>query len=100
MDLIKHGVEIYEYEPGFIHTKNILVDDELAVVGTINLDYRSLVHHYECGIWMYQTDCIQDIKNDFDNILKHSIYIDPKHFKLNRREKILSMILKIFSPMM
>ncbi|MCM1514356.1 MAG: cardiolipin synthase [Anaeroplasma bactoclasticum] len=100
VDLIKHGVEIYEYEPGFIHTKNILVDDELAVVGTINLDYRSLVHHYECGIWMYQTECIKDIKDDFDNILKHSIYIDPKHFKLNRREKILSMILKIFSPMM
>ena len=100
MDLLKNGIEIYEYQPGFIHTKNFLADNEIAIVGTINLDYRSLVHHYECGVWMYQTESIQNIQSDFDNILKNSIYIDPKTFKLKFGERILAALLKIFSPLM
>ncbi|EET58317.1 phospholipase D domain protein [Marvinbryantia formatexigens DSM 14469] len=49
------GVKIYEYTSGFIHAKNFVCDDRFAVCGTINLDYRSLAHHYECGVWMYRT---------------------------------------------
>ncbi len=100
IDLLKHGIEIYEYQPGFIHTKNFLVDDEIAIVGTINLDYRSLVHHYECGVWMYKTESIRGIQDDFENILKNSIYIDPKTFKLKFGERIFAALLKIFSPLM
>ena len=50
--LIKHGIRIYEYTPGFIHAKNFLVDDKCATVGTINLDYRSLYLHFENGIYI------------------------------------------------
>lgn len=99
-DLMKNGIEIYEYQPGFIHAKNFLVDDEIAVVGTINLDYRSLVHHYECGVWMYKTETIKEIKEDFETILKDSIYIDPKNFKMKFGEKVFVALFKIFSPLM
>lgn len=85
---------------GFLHTKNFLVDDEIAVVGTINLDYRSLVHHYECGIWMYNTESIVEIKEDFEEIMKESININPKEFKLKWYEIIISRIISIFSPLM
>ncbi len=98
-DLIKQGVKIYEYEPGFLHTKNFLVDDEVALVGTINLDYRSLIHNYECGIWMYNTESVASIKDDFAKILSDSITID-KHFKLKWYEIIIAKIINIFSPLM
>lgn len=63
--LIEAGVKIYEYTPGFVHAKIFVSDDETAVVGTINLDYRSLAHHFENAIWMYKTDIVADIKKDF-----------------------------------
>ena len=63
------GVKIYEYTPGFVHSKIFVSDDIKAVVGTINLDYRSLYHHFECAAYMYGTDCIKDIKKDFDDTL-------------------------------
>ena len=47
------GVKIYEYEPGFIHANTYISDDKYAIIGTINLDYRSLVHHFENGVWLY-----------------------------------------------
>lgn len=63
--LIEAGVKIYEYTPGFVHAKIFVSDDETAVVGTINLDYRSLAHHFENAIWMYKTDIVADIKRIF-----------------------------------
>ena len=63
--LIKHGIRIYEYTPGFIHAKNFLVDDKCATVGTINLDYRSLYLHFENGIYLYNNKILKDIKKDF-----------------------------------
>lgn len=62
--LMAAGVTIYEYEPGFIHAKSYLADDEYAMIGTINLDYRSLVHHFENGVWMYKCECINALKSD------------------------------------
>ena len=67
--LIQHGIEIYEYKPGFIHSKVILVDGIAAVVGTVNFDYRSLYLHLECAVWMYDTECITAIKRDFEDTL-------------------------------
>ncbi len=55
--LMAAGVKIYEYEPGFIHAKSYVADDKTAMIGTINLDYRSLVHHFENGVWMYDCNC-------------------------------------------
>lgn len=63
--LLESGVKIYEYTPGFIHAKVFVCDDREAVVGTINLDYRSLYHHFECAAYMWGTDCIPQIKEDF-----------------------------------
>lgn len=71
-NLIQNGVKIYEYQPGFIHAKTFLCDDKYATVGSINLDYRSLYLHFECGVWMYKTSCIKDIKDDFIGIFAES----------------------------
>ena len=60
--LLESGVKIYEYTPGFIHSKTFVCDDKLGIVGTINLDYRSLFLHYECGVWMYQTSAIAKLR--------------------------------------
>ena len=63
--LLMAGVKIYAYQPGFLHAKSFVCDDEIAVVGTINLDYRSLYLHFEDGVWMYRNTVINEIKNDF-----------------------------------
>ncbi len=63
--LLTSGVKIYLYTEGFLHSKTFLCDDERAVVGTINLDYRSLYHHFECATYIYRDPCIPDIKQDF-----------------------------------
>lgn len=62
--LLRGGVRIFQYTPGFIHSKCFVVDDEYACVGTINLDFRSLYLHFECGTFMYKTDCIMGVKED------------------------------------
>ena len=64
--LLESGVKIYEYTPGFVHAKVFVSDDREAVVGTINLDYRSLYHHFECATYMLETDCIPEIERDFE----------------------------------
>ena len=63
--LAESGVQIFEYTPGFIHAKVFLSDDRHAVVGTINLDYRSLRHHFECAAYLYGLPVLKDIKEDF-----------------------------------
>ena len=68
--LLDAGVQILEYTPGFVHAKVFVSDDETAVVGTINLDYRSLYHHFECATYLYKTACIADIERDFEQTLK------------------------------
>ena len=67
--LTKAGVKIYEYTPGFVHAKVFVSDDCKAVVGTINLDYRSLYHHFECATYLYKTSCIPSIEEDFQQTL-------------------------------
>ena len=98
--LIGAGVNIYEYNPGFIHGKTYLSDDKYAMVGTINLDYRSLVHHFENGVWMYNTESIKDLKNDIDDTLKKSIKITPSMLKTNIFNKIFRAFVRIFAPML
>ena len=70
--LLAAGVQIYEYTPGFVHAKVFVCDDCEAVVGTINLDYRSLYHHFECATYMHSVDCISDIEADFQNCIHKS----------------------------
>ena len=98
--LMKAGVKIYEYEAGFVHAKCYLVDDEIAMVGTINLDYRSLVHHFENGVWMYNCALIADIRKDMDDTFKKSIFITEEMVKTNLFQKMLRAIVRIFAPML
>ena len=69
-ELVSAGVKIYEYTPGFVHSKVFLSDDVKAVVGTINLDYRSLYLHFENAVYMHATKAVLQIKNDFDETFK------------------------------
>lgn len=99
--LIEGGVKIYEYTPGFIHAKTFAVDDEYGVVGSINLDYRSLYLHFECGVWLYRTSSVLQVKNDFLETLKVCQEItleDCKKVKWYRR--LMQAILKVFAPLM
>lgn len=98
--LLKAGVKIFEYTPGFVHAKMLVADDNLAFVGTINFDYRSLVHHYECGAVMINTPCIKDIKADFDATLEVSQEITTQNFKMGKLASLFNAILSIFSPML
>lgn len=99
--LIECGVRIYEYTPGFLHSKTFLADDEVGIIGTTNLDYRSLYLHFECGAWLYKTRAVHQLKNDYLNTLKvcHEISLDEaRSEKLLKR--IIRTILKAFAPLM
>ena len=98
--LIRDGVKIYEYTPGFIHAKNFVCDDKFAICGTINLDYRSLVHHFECGAWMYDTDCIEDMKDDFLATAAQSQIITVEQSQLRGWKRLLAELMKVFSPLL
>lgn len=98
--LLDAGVEIYEYEPGFVHAKVYLADDEYAMVGTINLDYRSLVHNFENGVWMYRCDCLKDIKEDFAKTLGKCIRIDETKTKWSLMQRFIRSVVKVFTPML
>ena len=98
--LLAAGVRIYEYTPGFIHSKNVIADDELAVVGTINFDYRSLVHHYENAVLLYKTPILSDIKADFEEIFKASKEVYDGVFKSTWYQSLLKEIVQLFAPML
>ena len=99
-DLLEAGVKIYEYTPGFIHSKNVISDDELAVVGTINFDYRSLVHHYENAVLMYQTETIADIKQDFEDLFDVSKEISLETLQNSWYQRLLKEIMQLFAPLL
>lgn len=99
--LLAAGVKLYEYTPGFLHEKAFLCDDEVAVVGTINLDYRSLVHHFECGVWLCGCSMLQDIKKDFQEMLKECRRIDERDSeKIPWHEEMIRKVLQLFGPLL
>ncbi|MBQ8509490.1 MAG: cardiolipin synthase [Clostridia bacterium] len=98
--LMDAGVEIYEYEPGFIHAKSYVADDEIAMIGTINLDYRSLVHHFENGVWMYNCKAVGNLRADFDVTLAKSIRMTPDMLKTNIFQSAVRSVVRIFAPML
>lgn len=98
--LMAAGVKIYEFEPGFVHAKVYLSDDDYGIVGTINLDYRSLVHHFENGVWLYKHNVLSEIKSDFAETMERSIEIKEDTVKENLLQKIIRALVKIFAPML
>ena len=99
--LLSAGVKIYEYKPGFIHAKNIVSDDSVAVVSTINVDFRSLYLHFENGVWFYNSPVIEEIKEDFLDTLEVS---ERKTLSQMKKEwlivKIARSILRVFAPLL
>lgn len=99
--LTEAGVRIYEYTPGFVHAKVFVSDDRKAVVGTINLDYRSLYHHFECAAYMYETDCIPDIEKDFQTTLSKCRKVTPESIKNEKLfYKVMGSLMQFIAPMM
>ncbi len=100
-ELLKSGVSIYEYELGFTHAKTFIVDDLYSIVGTVNLDYRSLYLHFENGVLMYNDKSLVKIKKDFNDTLKHSKLVTlEEHSKQSIFVKLRRAILKVFSPLL
>ena len=99
--LLQSGVEIYEYTPGFVHAKVFVCDDKEAVVGTINLDYRSLYHHFECAAYMYDVDCIHEIEEDIRVTLKKCSRVTQETMKNDKvSRKIMGVVMKAVAPLM
>ena len=101
MSLTKAGVKTYEYTPGFVHAKVFVSDDEKAVVGAINLDYRSLYHHFECATYLFQTGCITQIEDDFESTLAKCREVTADTIKKEKlRMKMLGGFMKLIAPLM
>lgn len=99
--LVRGGVRIFEYTPGFIHQKQVICDGETATVGTINFDYRSLYHHFENGAFLYGYDAIKDIAKDFENIFSVSLEVTENYKKgRNAFLRISQCILRLFAPLL
>ncbi len=100
-ELIQAGVQIYEYTPGFVHAKVFVSDDDTAAVGTINLDYRSLYLHFECGVLIYNNPVIGSIEVDFQNTLARCHKVSLTEVQ-NRpfKAKIVGQVLRLFAPLM
>ena len=100
-ELLEAGVSIYEYTPGFVHAKVFVSDDKSAVVGSINIDYRSLYHHFECATYMYKCSCISDIENDFQATLEKCRKVTVESIKRDKIVyKVLGPIVKMVAPLM
>ena len=99
--LMSSGVKIYEYTPGFVHAKSFVADDREGVVGTINLDYRSLYHHFECACYMYGTDCIPDLETDFQETLAKCRTVTEESIKNEKfSRKAVGVLVKALSPLL
>ncbi len=100
-ELTDAGVQIFEYTPGFVHAKVWVSDSIRAVVGTINLDYRSLYHHFECATYLYQTSCIRDIEEDFEQTLQQCRVVTSETIRNEKTGyRIIGPLLKIIAPLM
>ncbi len=102
MALLSSGVRISEWTPGFTHAKLVIADGREAVVGTINLDYRSLYHHFENAVWMYGTDCIRNAESDFQATLAQCRTVEPMAHSIWQGKTLLHLtgvLLKFIAPL-
>lgn len=100
-ELLRAGVKIYQYEPGFVHAKEFTSDGNKAVVGTINLDYRSLYLHFECAVYMYQVDEIARIEDDFQATLQECREITLEEYKKEKLStRFYGRMLRLIAPLM
>ena len=101
LPLLSSGVKISEWTPGFTHAKVMIMDGQEAVVGTINLDYRSLYHHFEDAVWMRGVDCLPRIEADFQDTLAQCRTVEPTRQSIWQGKKLLHLVgivLKFIRP--
>ena len=98
--LMDADVKIYEYAPGFIHAKSYIADDEYAIIGTVNPDYRSLVHHFENGVWMYRCESIREMKADIEATIEKSMRITEENLRHSLPRRILRSLVRILAPLL
>ncbi len=99
--LASAGVRVFEYTPGFNHSKQVLVDGRVAIVGTINLDFRSLYHHFENGVLMCDVPALRDIRADFDQVMSVSREVTEESLRPARMPYRLMMgLLRLFVPLL
>lgn len=99
--LLESGVKIYEYTPGFVHAKTCVSDSLEAVVGTINLDYRSLYHHFECGLILYRNSQVAVMERDMQDTLEKCIEQKIEDYKkLKLTDRALGRVMRIIAPLM
>ncbi len=99
-DLIEAGVKVYEYSKGFAHSKLVVADDKIGVVGTTNMDFRSFYLHFECGVCVYDDGIIADTKKDFLTTQHQCKQIEKKELKVGYIKRLAQQILRIFAPLM
>ncbi len=99
-ELIEAGVRIYEYSEGFIHSKTFVSDDETAVVGTINMDYRSLYLHFECAAWMCKSTAVGQVRDEFESTLEKCEEITAEACRYNVFVRLIQNIFRLFAPLM
>lgn len=99
-ELIEAGISIYEYTPGFMHAKTVLVDDEAALVGTINFDYRSLYLHFENAVMLFGGTIMHDIRKDFDETIRSSELMTDQTVNKSPVRRLTKSVLRLFAPLM
>ena len=99
--LLKAGITIAEYVPGFVHAKMMIVDNEVATLGTTNMDYRSYYLHFECGVMIYQSSIIQTMSDDFDKTMEECVIITPSSVENTPWVlRVFRALLRVFSTML
>ena len=100
-ELLEHGVHIYNYEPGLLHGKSVMVDSEVAFVGSVNMDFRSFQLHFECGTMLYHMPAVDQLLADMQDIMAKSHQLTYEEWK-NRvwYRKMLGVVLKLFAMWM
>ena len=99
-ELVDAGVRVYEFTEGFVHSKTFVSDDEVATVGTVNLDFRSLYLHFECGVCLYRCPAVLDVKQDFLSTIPTCHEITQKDCKSGPFKRFFQNIMRIFAPLM
>ena len=99
--LAQNGVRIFEYSPGFCHAKQCVADGKVAFCGTINLDYRSLYHHFENGVLLYNCTAVKDMKKQFDGLFPQCREV-TEQYRSGRSSvlRLWQLVLRLFAPLM
>ena len=99
--LVDNGIRIFEYTPGFCHAKQCVSDDKTAICGTINLDYRSLYHHFENGVLVHDETFATTMREDFEDMFLECREV-TEDYRQNRarRMRLFDLILRLFAPLL